>query len=115
MIVNITMRIKTRFIYSGGPGSVDGIEPGYGLGGPGIESAHDQTDHGAQSASCKMGTGSFPGVKRGRCVTLAPQPLVVSWSRKSRAIPLLLLWPTKCTEPQCLQKSALLYSALDPS
>ena len=38
--------------------------------------------------SCTIGTGSFPGVKSGRGVTLTPQPLLVSWSRKSRAIPL---------------------------
>jgi len=43
-------------------------------------------------ASCTMGTGSFPGVKSGRGVTLAPHPLLVPWSRKSRAIPLLPLW-----------------------
>jgi hypothetical protein len=43
-------------------------------------------------ASCTMGTGSFPGVKSGRDVTLTPHPLLVPWSRKSRAIPLLLLW-----------------------
>jgi len=39
-----------------------------------------------------MDTGSFPGVKSGRGMTLAPHPLLVPWSRKSRAIPLLPLW-----------------------
>jgi len=39
-----------------------------------------------------MGTGFFPGVKSGRGVTLPPHPLLVPWSRKSRAIPLLPLW-----------------------
>jgi len=39
-----------------------------------------------------MGVGSFPGVKNGRGVTLTPHPLLVPWSRKSRAIPLLALW-----------------------
>ena len=34
------------------------------------------------------GTGSFPGVKSGRGVTLTPQSLLVPWSWKSRAIPL---------------------------
>ena len=38
-----------------------------------------------------MGTGSFPGVKSGRGVTLTPHPLLVPWSRKSRVIPLLPL------------------------
>ena len=39
-----------------------------------------------------MGTGSFPGVKSGRGVTLTPHLLLVPWSWKSRAIPLLPLW-----------------------
>jgi len=38
-----------------------------------------------------MGTGSFPGVKSGWGMTLTPHPLLVLWSRKSRAIPLLPL------------------------
>jgi hypothetical protein len=38
-----------------------------------------------------MGTGSFPGLKSGRGVTLTPHPLLVPWSRKGRAIPLLPL------------------------
>jgi len=41
--------------------------------------------------SCTMGTGSFPGVKSDRGVTLTPHHLLVSWSRKNRAIPLLPL------------------------
>jgi len=44
------------------------------------------------TASCTMGTWSFPGVKSGRGVTLTPHPLLVSWSRKGSAIPLLPLW-----------------------
>jgi hypothetical protein len=56
-----------------GPGSSVGIATGYGLDGPGIEKkipvgarffAPVQTDPGAHPASCTMGTGSFPGVKR---------------------------------------------------
>jgi hypothetical protein len=46
-----------------------------------------------------MGTGSFPGVKSGQGVTLTPHPLLVPWSRKGRAIPLLPLWtvwPVQC-------------------
>ena len=38
-----------------------------------------------------MGTRSFPGVKSGRGVSLTPHPLLVPWSWKSRAIPLLPL------------------------
>ena len=48
-----------------------GIATRYGLDGPGIESrwvarfsAPVQTDPGAHPASYRMGTGSFPGVKR---------------------------------------------------
>jgi len=48
-----------------------------------------QTGPGAHSAPCTMATGSFPGVKSGRGLTLTPHPLLVTWSRKSRAIPLL--------------------------
>jgi len=34
----------------------------------------------AHPASCTMGTGSFPGVKSGRALTLTPHPLLVPWS-----------------------------------
>ena len=54
-----------------------------------------QTGPGAHPASCKMGTGSFPVVKSGRGVTLTPHPLLVPWSRKSRAKPLLPLWAVR--------------------
>ena len=53
-----------------------------------------QTDHGAHPASCKMGTGSFPGVKYGRGVLLTTHPLLVPRSWNSRAIPLPTLWAT---------------------
>jgi hypothetical protein len=65
-----------------GPGSVVAIATGYGMDGPGIESrwgaifsAPVQTGPGAHPASSTMGTGSFPGVKSGRGVTLTPHPL----------------------------------------
>ena len=69
-------------VYSvSGPVSVVAIATGYGLDGPGIEfrwearfSAPVQTGPGAHPASCTIGTGSFPGVKSGRGVTLTPQP-----------------------------------------
>ena len=67
-----------------GPGSSVGIVTVYGLDGPGIESrwgarfsAPVQTGPGAHPASCTMGTGSFPGVKSGRGVTLTPHLLLV--------------------------------------
>ena len=40
-------------------------------------SAHVQTGPETHPASCKMGTGSFPGVKSGRGVTLTPHPFLV--------------------------------------
>ena len=49
----------------------------------------------AHPASCTVGTGSFPGVKNGRGVTLTPHPLLVPWSWTSRAIPLLPLWAVR--------------------
>jgi hypothetical protein len=53
-----------------------------------------QTGPGDHPASCTMGTGSFPGVKYGRGVTLTTHPILVPWSWKSRAIPLHTLWAT---------------------
>jgi hypothetical protein len=57
---------------------------GYGLHGTGIEFPVEaryyvpvQTGPGVHPASCTMGTGSFPGVKSGRGVTLTPHPLLV--------------------------------------
>ena len=62
-----------------GPGGVVSIATGYGLDGPGIESrwgarfsAPVQTAPGAHPAFCTTGTGSFPGVKSSRGVTLTP-------------------------------------------
>jgi hypothetical protein len=60
---------KRSVAYSVGRGSSVGIVTGYGLDGPGIVVgarffAHVQTGPGAHPASCTMGTGSFPGVKR---------------------------------------------------
>ena len=97
-------------------------------------SAPDQTGPGAHPASCIIGTGSFPGVKSGRGVTLTTLTLLEPWSRKNRPIPLLPLRAvrpvqnisacttvhftftytstppmdrTACTEPQCLYNGAL--------
>ena len=39
--------------------------------------------------------GSFPGVTSGRGVTLTPHHLLVPWSWKYRAIPLLPLWAVR--------------------
>jgi hypothetical protein len=42
-----------------------------------------------------MNTGSFLGVKSGQDVTLTPYPFLVSWSWKSRAMPLLPAWAVR--------------------
>ena len=49
-----------------------GMEPRWGRDPPTV-----QTGPGAHPASCKMGTGSFPGVKCGRGVLLTTHPLLV--------------------------------------
>jgi hypothetical protein len=94
--------IRTGFGCESGPGSVVGIATGYGLDGPGIESlwgarisAPAQTGPGAHPAPCTMGTESFPWVKSSRDVTLTPHPLLVLWSWKGRAVPLLPLWAVR--------------------
>ena len=74
---------RKRKYKTSGPGSVIGIATAYGLEGPGIESrwgarfsAPVQTDPDAHPASCKMGTGSFPGVNCGWSVKLTAHPLL---------------------------------------
>jgi len=66
-----------------------GIEPQWGRDFPPV-----QTGPGAHPTSCKMGTGSFPGVKCGRGVLLTTHSPLVPRSLKSRAIPLPTLWAT---------------------
>jgi len=68
--------------------SIPGIESRWGA----RFSAPVQTGPGAHPASCTMGTSSFPEVKSGWGVTLTPYPLIVPWSRKSRAVPVLPHW-----------------------
>jgi len=66
-----------------------GIESRWGRDFPPV-----QTGPGAHPAPCKMGTGSFPGVKCGRGVLLITHSLLVPRPWKSRAIPLPNLWAT---------------------
>jgi hypothetical protein len=83
-----------------GPGSSVGIatELRAGRSGDRIPVGRDfppvQTGPVIHPASCTMGTGSFPGVKSGRGVTLTIHPLLVPSSRKSRAITLPIFWAT---------------------
>ena len=88
------------FLFICGLGSSVSIATDYGLDGPGIESRWGesfppfQTGPVAHTASCTMGTGSFPGVKYGRGMVLTIHPVLVLWSWKSRAIPLPTLRAT---------------------
>ena len=74
---------------------------GYELDGPGIESRWGEIfitcpdGPWTHPASCKLGIGSFPGVNSGRGVTLTPHSLLLPWSWKGRAIPLLPLWAVR--------------------
>ena len=58
-------------------------------------SAPLHTGPGAHPTSCTVGTGTFTVLKTGRGVNLTPHYLLVAWSRKSRAIPLLPLWAVR--------------------
>ena len=84
-----------------GPDSSVGVVIGCGLDGPGIESRWGEIFRTCPDRP--WGPPSllynryrvFPGGKSGRSVTLAPHSLLVPWSRKSRAIPLLSLWAVR--------------------
>jgi len=55
-----------------------------------------------------MGTGSFPGVKSGRDVTLTPQSLLVPLVMKEMSYTSTPpMGRTDGTEPQCLYKGAV--------
>jgi len=79
-----------------GPGRSVGIATDYGLDGPGSNPGGYEIFRLSQTGpgACKMGTGSFPGVKCGRGVLLTTHPLLVPRSWKSRVIPLPTLWAT---------------------
>ena len=72
-------------------------------------SAPVQTGPGAHPASCTMGTGSFPRLKSGRGVTLAPHPLLAPWSWKGTATPLLPLWAVRLVQSLSACKRGALY------
>ena len=66
LVIKCGMVSMSDWLRAGRPG--DGIPVGARFSAP------VQTGPGAHPASCKMGTGSFPGVKRGRGVTPTPHP-----------------------------------------
>ena len=83
-----------------GPVSSVGIATELRAGRSGIESRWGRDlpsvriGPGAHPATCKMSTGSFPGVKCGRGVLLTTHPLLVPRSWESRAIPVPTPWAT---------------------
>ena len=84
-----------------GSGSVVGIATGYGLEGPGIESrwGRDCPDRPWGPPSLLYnGYRVFPGGKERPGRDADPSPVQVSWSRKSRTIPLLLLWAVRSVQ-----------------
>jgi hypothetical protein len=87
--------ISMDYICYCGPSSSVGRATDYGLDGPGIESrwgarfsAPVQTGPGSHPASCKM-YRVFSGGKERPVSDAKSSPLLVPWSWKSRAIPLL--------------------------
>ena len=91
--------VTLGFCSIGGPGSIVIIATGYRMDGPGIKSwwgrdfLHlSRLALGPTQPPVQWVPGSFPGVKSSRGMALTPQPLLVSWSRKGRAIPLRPLW-----------------------
>ena len=84
-------------VYKGGPGSSAGIATGYGLEGPGIESRWGRDfPHLPRPAllPTQLPVQWVPGLSRGKegqGRAADPSPLLVPWSGKSRAIPLLPL------------------------
>jgi len=97
---SIIPQIVTFILSNTGPGSSVGIATEIWAGRSGIESRWGrdfppiQTGSGVHPASSKMATGSFPGVKYGRCVLLTTHILLVPRSWNSRAISLPTLWAT---------------------
>ena len=97
-----TIHINLLFYTRSGEGSVVGIATGYGLDGPGIETPRGRDfPHLSRPV---LGPTQTPvqwvpvlsrGVKSSRSVNLTPHPLLVPWSRRGRAIPLLPLWAVR--------------------
>ena len=73
-------------------------------------SAPVQTVPGAHPASCTMGTRSFPEVKKGRGVTLAPHPSSVVVKKEQSYTSTPRVGRTACTEPRYLYKGALYFT-----
>jgi hypothetical protein len=90
---------------------------GSNLGGGARFSAPVQTGPGVHPASCTVGTESFPGGKERLGRDADPSPLLVPWSRKSRAIPLLPLWAVRPVQSlsACTRVHFIFYLPLPPT
>jgi len=121
MFLLLIVQFKKKYCFFCGPGSSVGIATRYGLDGPVFESrwgsrfsATVHTGPGTHTAFLYNGYQVFPGGKERPGRDADPSPLLVPWSRKSRAIPLLPLWVVRavqrlsaCTEPQCLYSDSV--------
>jgi len=99
VVIHFSIYVPYNPVHCGQSKSV-GYAIDYGLDGPGSNPGGDEIFRpsklalGPHPASCKMGTGSFPGVKCGQGMLLTTHPLLVPQSWNSRAIPLPTLWAT---------------------
>ena len=99
--VDISNNISSLyFSLVGRDGSV-GIVPDYGLGGPGSNPGGGETFRTCSDLPWSPpsflynGYRGFPRGKERPGCDADPSPLLMPWSRKSRAIPLLPLWPVR--------------------
>jgi len=82
--------------------SAVGVATNFGLDGPDIESRWGrfsvpvQNGPGAHPASCKMGTGSFPGLKRAGRGFEHPPPTIVQVEER---VELYILFPSEPSWP----------------
>ena len=96
-----TIALQTATSTHCGPGSVVGIATGYGLDSPGIESRWGEIFRTCPDrpwgppSLLYNGYLVFPGGKERKGRDADPSPLLVPWSWKGRAIPLLLLWAAR--------------------
>ena len=112
-LYNLKLKFPHYDINVGGPGSSVGIATDFGLDGPGIESQWGwifrtcpERSWGSPSLLYD-GYRVFPGGKDQPWCDADPSPLLVPWSRASRARPLLPLWAVQPV--QCLYKGPLYF------
>ena len=96
--------VALKYIYmcvcGGGPGSSVRIAADYGMDGPGSNPGGDEFFRPSRQAlrptqrPVKWVPG-LPGGRGRRGETLTPHPLLLPWSKKNRAIPLLSLWTVR--------------------